>query len=228
MYMLHSNAILCPTHRRRLGWAAVPIVALVLLAGCGSDETATTTTASSDATTNTASGGESAQTVVFDKKVQQELKDVGCYEGGVDGIIGPKTDAAIVAFQTAAGLEVDGELGPETDNALSTASSEGKTVCDSSSPTSPTAPPTKPSGPSGGTAPCTSTAILAALEDTRFLIGYQCAGGYAAGDASGDEPPGGYDYAFVLKSEGGQWVSVKDSPECSKAPDPLNGYCNVS
>ena len=46
------------------------------------------------------------------KAIQQELADVGCYPGAVDGVIGAKTDAAILEFQTAAGLTADGELNP--------------------------------------------------------------------------------------------------------------------
>jgi len=52
--------------------------------------------------------------------------------------------------------------------------------------------------------------------------------GYAAGSDTEGEGPEGFDAAFVLKSEGGQWVNVYGTPECSKAPDPLNRFCNVS
>ncbi len=50
--------------------------------------------------------------------VQTELKDKGYDPGGVDGFYGPKTEAAVKAFQKARGLEVDGIVGPKTWEAL--------------------------------------------------------------------------------------------------------------
>jgi len=41
--------------------------------------------------------------------IQVKLKELGLYEGDLDGLKGPKTTAAIKAFQEAAGLVVDGE-----------------------------------------------------------------------------------------------------------------------
>lgn len=46
--------------------------------------------------------------------IQRALKNAGFYEGAIDGKIGPKTKAAIEAFQKAKGLVVDGKVGPKT------------------------------------------------------------------------------------------------------------------
>jgi peptidoglycan hydrolase-like protein with peptidoglycan-binding domain len=55
------------------------------------------------------------------KQVQQELKQLGYYKGAIDGIYGPRTTAAVVAFQKDWGLAADGKLGPKTDEALAKA-----------------------------------------------------------------------------------------------------------
>ena len=57
------------------------------------------------------------------KKLQTALDALGYDLGapGIDGIIGPITEAAIKAFQTDHGLEVDGIVGPETLAALEAA-----------------------------------------------------------------------------------------------------------
>ncbi len=47
-------------------------------------------------------------------QIQQALKAAGFDPGPVDGIRGPRTIAAIKAFQTARGLTVDGIVGPQT------------------------------------------------------------------------------------------------------------------
>lgn len=46
--------------------------------------------------------------------VQRRLAELGLYTGGIDGIAGPKTDAAIRAFQRLNGLVSDGIVGPKT------------------------------------------------------------------------------------------------------------------
>jgi hypothetical protein len=182
---------------------ALGVLALVSLASCSSDDK------KADKTTTTAeaspSGGESAATVAFDKDVQQELQEVGCYTGGDDGIFGPETDAAIVAFQSASGLETDGEFGPETEAALTKAVDAGEKVCDGSTTTT-TPGTTTTTAAGGGEAPCTATAISAAMGD-EALASYVCADGYAAGSVAGTETA-----KFILQSEDGKWVEATTDP----------------
>lgn len=52
------------------------------------------------------------------KRVQQALKKLGFDPGPLDGDYGPKTAAAVAAFQLAKGLVADGEVGPQTLKAL--------------------------------------------------------------------------------------------------------------
>jgi murein L,D-transpeptidase YcbB/YkuD len=54
-------------------------------------------------------------------EVQQILTDLGYDPGGVDGIYGPQTEAAVVAFQQANDLETDGIVGTLTTAALNEA-----------------------------------------------------------------------------------------------------------
>lgn len=61
---------------------------------------------------------------------QTDLNAVGCWAGAVDGTLGPRTEAAIIAFQTAKGLEADGLLGPVTKTALEEAVAAGEIVCE--------------------------------------------------------------------------------------------------
>jgi hypothetical protein len=48
------------------------------------------------------------------KKLQQALSDLGFDPGSADGIFGPLTEHAVVAFQHANGLATDGIVGPKT------------------------------------------------------------------------------------------------------------------
>ena len=52
------------------------------------------------------------------RKIQSLLTDLGYNPGSIDGVFGPKTETAVIAFQTAKGLSVDGKVGPQTWAAL--------------------------------------------------------------------------------------------------------------
>ena len=52
------------------------------------------------------------------RELQRALKDYFYYVGEVDGIYGPLTEEAVIAFQQDAGIGVDGIVGPETRAAL--------------------------------------------------------------------------------------------------------------
>jgi N-acetylmuramoyl-L-alanine amidase len=51
-------------------------------------------------------------------QVQETLKSRNFYEGPIDGIFGPGTEAAVKAFQSSVGLADDGVVGPATWQAL--------------------------------------------------------------------------------------------------------------
>lgn len=196
------------THRTmaRVIAPALGVLALISLASCSSDDDkADKTTTTVETSTTASGGGESAATVAFDKDVQQELRDVDCYTGADDGIIGPETDAAIVAFQAASGLETDGEFGPETEAALTKAVDAGEKVCDGTTTTTKPDATTTTTAASGGEAPCTATAIAAAL-DGEAISSYVCSDGYAAGTVTDTEAK------FILESEGGTWAKLTSDP----------------
>ena len=48
------------------------------------------------------------------KEIQRALNEAGINTGGVDGVFGPQTQAAVVAFQLRRGIVPDGEVGPRT------------------------------------------------------------------------------------------------------------------
>jgi hypothetical protein len=63
--------------------------------------------------------------------MQQMLKDAGFNPGPIDGIFGPKTDAALRRFQKANGLQVDGIYGPKSTAALKGATGKSASPGDS-------------------------------------------------------------------------------------------------
>lgn len=196
--------------RRSRTFAAAALCALLALtaAACSEDKSKdTTTTVDTETSTTEESSGQSAEVVRFNEEVQQQLRDVGCYTGAVDGIVGPHTDAAIIEFQRASGLEVDGEVGPETESALRRDVAEGKKVCDGSSTTSSTASTTTTT-PSG--AACTAAALLTGLPaEGEQIRSYVCSEGWAAGSLTDGTK-------FILQAEGGRWYAPSQDP-CGSA-----------
>jgi peptidoglycan hydrolase-like protein with peptidoglycan-binding domain len=67
------------------------------------------------------------------RQAQQALKEKGQYEGAVDGVIGPKTQAALKSYQQAEGLKATGRLDAQTMAKLG--------VSDASSPSAAPGPP---------------------------------------------------------------------------------------
>lgn len=51
-------------------------------------------------------------------ELQQEMSDLGYYEGPIDGLYGPETVAGIKAVQKDCGLPEDGLYGPDTNSCL--------------------------------------------------------------------------------------------------------------
>jgi peptidoglycan hydrolase-like protein with peptidoglycan-binding domain len=60
------------------------------------------------------------------REIQTRLQNLGYNPGPIDGILGPKTEAAIRDFQAARGLIVDGIVGPQTQSALEQSVSESQ------------------------------------------------------------------------------------------------------
>ena len=59
------------------------------------------------------------------RSLQQQLKNLGFYNGSVDGDFGAGTESAVIAFQSARGLTADGVAGTSTMNALFSGTSGG-------------------------------------------------------------------------------------------------------
>lgn len=127
---------------------ALLVVLLLVLAACGGGDDEGEATATTDATTaddgeGAMAGSEDDGEGALDGAVshedateedleiwQTDLNAVGCWAGPVDGTLGPRTEAAIIAFQTAKGLEADGLLGPITKAALEESVAAGEIVCE--------------------------------------------------------------------------------------------------
>ena len=52
------------------------------------------------------------------KKLQQKLSELGYNVGPIDEVFGPRTEAAVMQFQTEKGLDIDGVVGDQTWSAL--------------------------------------------------------------------------------------------------------------
>ena len=81
------------------------------------------------------------------EELQKMLKDAGFDPGPLDGQFGPKTRAAVLAFQQAKGIAVDGIVGPQTKAALL-----GQPI-----PATPGGSPATPANPSTPAAPVAPT-----------------------------------------------------------------------
>ncbi len=193
------------------------LTVVLLTGGCSSSSSEDTTTTTAAARTTVVSPAAAAETMQFDKAVQQQLYDVGCHPGAVDGKFGAQTDAAILAFQRADGLPADGEYGPETESALKKAVAEGKVVCVAASSTTTTATASSTAAPSGPA--CTATVITNAIggDPGTQLYTYRCSGGFAAAGVGNPDVEGGSS-TFLLKAQNGTWVVLDKEPECTKQP----------
>jgi peptidoglycan hydrolase-like protein with peptidoglycan-binding domain len=90
------------------------------------------------------------------KQAQEQLSSLGHDAGPADGIMGPKTQAAVKEFQESKGLQVSGRLDSQTLAALQTGGSEGasdarSTRNPSSSGQSMSSQPSSSASPSGDT-----------------------------------------------------------------------------
>ncbi len=56
--------------------------------------------------------------IAENKTYQERLEELDYYDGAIDGDVGPKTTAAVTAFQEVNGLKVDGVIGDQTIAAL--------------------------------------------------------------------------------------------------------------
>ncbi len=206
--------------------ATAAALALALFAGsaCSKSEDTSSTTETTEATATTDGGEAAAQTKIFDEMIQGQLIVVGCLKGQADGIMGPKTDAAIVAFQTASKIRVDGELGPQTDAALSKAA-ESKTIVCVASTTPTTASSTTTAAPYGpNDAPCTATAIAKGLSDPQATITrFGCQNDVPSNDPGSSGRWAGAQYVdadtggAILLATSGTWVEQDTDALCSAA-----------
>jgi cell wall-associated NlpC family hydrolase len=114
-------------------------------------------------------------------RLQKQLQAAGFSAGGVDGVFGSKTRAAVLAFQRARGLSVDGVVGPGTSQKLF-GSSDSK-YWDGKSDFTPAPPVTGPGG-GGSTSATTQRFINAATAQSGkpYVFG---ASGPNAFDCSG-------------------------------------------
>ena len=110
---------------------AVVASAALVLAACGGED-GDKTSANTARPTTTVPVTAVSDARPSDLKVwQADLAAVGCYGGGIDGLLGPKTEAAIKSYQTARGLPVSGLLDASTEDALEKDVARRASVCSS-------------------------------------------------------------------------------------------------
>jgi hypothetical protein len=211
-------------HRHAL---AAAVVALALLgAACGGGDDDSVSTGTTSTTAGSSDFGGDGNDVLA---VQRALNALDCDAGPLDGELGPDTLAAIRRFQSAAGIEVDGIVGPRTRAAIEHASATGSPVC-TNVPTPP-APSTTPtsSGGGGSTPPCTDPAIRGAItasllpgEQLNKLNPFQCAITWAVATPTITSPsdPSGTNVTYLLRWSGTAWQPVDRGTYCDSGQVP--------
>ncbi|MGE5117099.1 MAG: peptidoglycan-binding domain-containing protein [Betaproteobacteria bacterium] len=96
----------------------------------GSATTHDNATTSSQGTSTSSDASMSADTI---RQAQQQLSDKGLYTGQVDGVMGPKTQAALKEFQQKQGMQASGKLDSSTLAALGVQAGGGTSSSPSSS-----------------------------------------------------------------------------------------------
>jgi peptidoglycan hydrolase-like protein with peptidoglycan-binding domain len=127
-----TRAVDTRRHRQTLRRAtAVFLVGLLIVSACSSDDgddDAAPSTQAATATTNPPVRHHELTPEEIEE-YQNDLDTVGCWAGPVDGVLGPRTEAALREFQEAEGLEVTGLFGGQSQGALIAAAQAGDTVC---------------------------------------------------------------------------------------------------
>ena len=106
-----------------------------------SDTPSSDSSSSKSETPSTWSNGSSGEEV---EKIQSRLKELGFYDGPIDGEFGNATEQAYRAFQEAAGVTVDGIAGSDRDVLYSDDAPHAKKAEEATQPTEEATQPTEP------------------------------------------------------------------------------------
>ncbi len=154
------------------------------------------------------------------RKLQEMLKAQGINTGPVDGIFGPKTQAAVRQFQQRQGLQTDGIVGSQTSAALGKGTGTGSptspgtgTGTPAPGPTTPTNPPAPGSGTSvpGGVAQIESTKNAGARNQMvtgKITVNGNTYDFRSGGHGRGSLPTGQYTVTPHLNSRSDRSMSV--------------------
>ena len=132
-------------------------------------DTGTTPMHDNSAATAPATGGSAGSSMSSDtiRQVQQQLSDKGLYTAQVDGVMGPKTHAALKEFQQKQGMQASGKLDSSTLAALGVSSggvnggsSSAGSTDQGTSGSSTSAPSSTGSNDSGATPPSTGSTTM--------------------------------------------------------------------